>query len=460
MSIQDAFAPGDLLGERYALKKAEWSSPLGAIWLARDRVLDRPVLIQLLRDDLTSDPEVRKRFLKAAARSAQMTHAGILRVFDIGDEPAFVVLEHAAGGRLAERLRSGSLRVSDAARAALAIARGLEALHERGGAHGSLAPTNVLFDAEGRAKMLVLSDAAPGVHGVDPMSEQPPGYRPPESDPLPSEADRFALAALTYHMLTGSAPDGRSHRLALPSAIESLLRRALSAEPARRPSLDEFIGALAPFARVELPQARGPRLSASEFRWLIPVVLIIAIAALAGTIGVSVVQNLARERETPAEASPSPTVAATQPIDVSDVSDFDPQGDGQEGPEDVVRAIDGDARTVWRTTGYASPDLGGIKEGVGLLFDLGEEVPLRSVRVQSTLEGWEAQIRVASDAGEDAEDFARAATFTATTQNDVPMPAGTSGRYVLLWITSLANDDDGERYPFRAEVAEVEFFAV
>jgi len=459
MAIPGALASGDLLGERYALKKAEWSSPLGPVWLARDRVLDRPVLIQLLRDDLTQEHETRKRFLKAAAQSAQTTHAAILRVFDIGDEPAFVVLEHASGGRLADRLRSGPLRPADGARTALAIARGLEALHERGTAHGSLAPTNVLFDAEGRAKMLVLADAAPGAYGVDPAAEQPQGYRPPEADPLPAEADRFALAALTYHMLTGSPPDGRSHRLTLPSAIDSLLRRALSPEPARRPSLDEFIGALAPFARVELPEARGPRFSASEFRWLIPVVIIIAVAALAGTIGVSVVQNVARERETPAETSPSPTTAEAQALEVSDVVDFDPQGDGEEQSEDVGRAIDGDARTVWRTTGYASPDLGGIKEGVGLLFDLGKEVALRSVRVQSTLEGWEAQIRVADDAGDNAEDYARVATFTATTENDVPMSAGTSARYVLLWITALTNDDAASRYPWRAEVAEVEFFA-
>ena len=53
--------------------------------------------------------------------------------------------------------------------------------------------------------------------------------------------------------------------------------------------------------------------------------------------------------------------------------DLDPQGqDGQENPEDVGLAVDGNPETGWRTsTYYRRADLGGLKDGVGLVVDLG-----------------------------------------------------------------------------------------
>ena len=110
-------APGDVLGERYTLKRNEWVGPLGPVWLARDRVLDRAVLVQLLHPALAADQTTRRAFQKAAARTAQIGGPGLLQVFDIGDQPAFAVLEHASGGRLIDRLNAGPMRTTDAARA-------------------------------------------------------------------------------------------------------------------------------------------------------------------------------------------------------------------------------------------------------------------------------------------------------------------------------------------------------
>jgi len=152
-------APGDTLGERYVLKRSDWSTPLGPVWLARDRVLDRAVLVQFLSPTLAADASTRRAFQKAAARTAQIGGPGLLQVYDIGDDPPFAVLEHASGGRLSDRLSAGPMRTTEVARAALAIARGLEALHERGTWHGSLSPATVLFDEEGRAKIYAVGAA-------------------------------------------------------------------------------------------------------------------------------------------------------------------------------------------------------------------------------------------------------------------------------------------------------------
>lgn len=447
-------AGGDVLSDRYVLKKAEWTSPLGPVWLARDNVLDRAVYVQTLNENAPA--ATRRTFLKATSRIAQISHPNLLQMYDIGDDPPFAVFEHANGGRLADRLRAGPLPATDAARAALGLARGLEELHRRGQWHGALSPASVLFDEEGRAK--ILSVGAAEAAGDEAAREQPDGYRPPEADALPADADRYALAALTFHMLTGREPTAdaeRAPRRGIPAGIDPLLRRALGVDPGARPTLDEFVGALAPFARVMPREAKQPRMRGSDFGWLFPVALILAIAALAVTFGVTIVQNFAdRNRSEPTQ---SPTTAPARPIDVADVSDFDPEGNGEEHPEQAGRAIDGDALTAWATLGYRSAKPAD-KSGVGLVFDLGDTTRARRIRVRTTLPGWKAEIRIADTQGRRATDYRTITSFTAGTDAAVALPSGTVTRYVLLWITEFVDDGGGSEFPFRAAVAEVEFF--
>jgi len=357
------------------------------------------------------------------------------------------------------------LRATDAVRAALGLARGLEALHERGAWHGSLSPDTVLFDDEGRAKILAVGamETAREIAGIDASAEQPDGYRPDDLDSLPADDDRFALAALTYHMLTGKPPGkrpapARQVRRDVPGDVDALLRRALDEQPANRPTLDAFEAALAPHARVVPRDADTPRFNTSEFRWLTPVVLILIIGAIAATFGVGFVRDLANRNDEP---GPSPTASTPQggaPLQVAEVTDFDPDGDGEEHREDVGLAIDGDPRTGWRTLNYAAADLA-PKGGVGLLFDLGEQRAIGSVRVQSTNPGWEAEIRVADEPGGTADDFRRVTRFTAGVEENVPLPQGTTARYVVVWITQLTEHGGGGNLPYSAEVAEVEFLA-
>jgi hypothetical protein len=422
-------------------------------------VLDRPVLVHLLTEKLAADRGAARAFAASAARVAPVSHPSVLQVFDIGEDPPFAVFEHAGGGRLADRLRAGPLGASEGARTALAIARALEALHERGTRHGSLSPECVLFGEEGLAKVLATgaADAATRMSGVDAAEEQPPGYRPPEADPSPVATDFYALAALTWHMFAGAPPSGSSGSsgspAGLPASAIAIMRRALSPDPSSRPTLDEFVSALAPVARPR-PGAREPRFRSSEFRWLAIVVVILGLGALAATVGVQFARELARRSE---QVRPTTTPSAAR-LAVAAVADFDPLGDRTEHPEQAARAIDRDPRTSWKTFGYRTAALGG-KRGVGLVFDLGTARSLRAVRVESTLPGWTAQIRIADAAGAGPEAFRLLKDFVASTDERLSLPPGARGRFVLLWITKVTDDGSGSDFPFRAEVAEVEFFA-
>ena len=457
-------APGDILGERYTLKRIEWTSPLGSVWLARDRVLDRAVLVQLLDPSLAADQTTRRAFQKSAARTAQIGAPGLLQVYDIGDQPAFAVLEHASGGRLIDRLSAGPMRTTDAARAALAIARGLESLHERGSWHGALSPSTILFDEEGRAKIFAtgMADTARANPNIDVAGEQPVEYRTPEKDPIPADADRYALAALTYQMLTGSPPEpgvsARAKRRSVPVQIDELLKRALSVDPTARPSLDEFEAALAPFARVLPKDVKEPHFAIAEFRWLVPVIVVVVLAVLAITLGVELANNLGNKKS--ATPKTSATSSANNELTVMSATDFDPLGNHHEHPAQTKFAIDGNPVTKWTTEDYKTADLGG-KGGVGLLLDLGSVKSIATVEIQTGIPGWQADIRVSDTQGSQPGDYQTVAADITVATNDgkYTVRPGTRGRYVLLWITRLVLNQSDPTYPYSVEVNEIQPFA-
>jgi hypothetical protein len=118
-----------LLAGRYELQEQLGSST----WRATDTELGRDVLV---------------RIGGAVDAAAALSHPGIVRVFDQGEEAGerFAVLEYVPGGSLAER---GGLTAAAAAEVAAALAYA----HEQGVVHGALDANAILLDAEGRAKL-------------------------------------------------------------------------------------------------------------------------------------------------------------------------------------------------------------------------------------------------------------------------------------------------------------------
>ena len=134
---------------------------------------------------------------------------------------------------------------------------------------------------------------------------------------------------------------------------------------------------------------------------------------------------------------------------------FDPPpGDGTEGDGSLGALTDGDAATAWRSEGYRNRDLGGLKDGVGIVLTLAEPVELGDLEVDAATVDWSASVYVADEIPEDLggwgdpvaneDGIDGAATFDLD---------GAEGRHVLLWFTDLGDGSVGEG--FRLEVAEV-----
>jgi hypothetical protein len=436
-------SPGTSLAGRYRVSRRAWDAPAGPVWLARDEVLEREVLIQTFADERGGS------VARAVARTAQIAHPGLAQIYDVCSEPLGIVFENAAGGRLVDRR---ALPLHQAAAAALQLAMALSALHAHGVAHGAVGPDTVLFDEEGRPK---LAGAGLAVELEDGDVTAPNAYRP-DGDATPEERDRYGLAAVAYRLFTGrdptsDAPPARAARKGVPPQVDALLARGLAREAAERPTLEDFRRVLEPLASAEQPE-RAPGFFRQEARWLVPVLVLVG-AAIAVAIGVQQnVIELGGGGEATPEASPGATAFA-----VAAVRDFDPEGNPpSEHPEQAQLAVDGTDKG-WTTVGYATADLGRTKDGVGLVFDLGQERAVGRIEVGTAFPGWRAEWRVADADGEAADDFNPVKSFIADGK-PVTIPAPGRGRYWLLWITELVDNGSEDRFHFQAQVGDVAFF--
>jgi putative peptidoglycan lipid II flippase len=145
-------------------------------------------------------------------------------------------------------------------------------------------------------------------------------------------------------------------------------------------------------------------------------------------------------------AKPSPTVqippVAVRPLAVTAI---DPFGDGSELSSNAGLAADGDLSTAWKSENYFDGELG--KPGIGLVLDLGQSVEVDGLRLSTPYPGFTFGVAVGDDPSTLVEHVGNTVTSTASTRVRLQ---GT-GRYVLVWITSIVPVDDGTR----AEVAEV-----
>src|SRR4051794_41259420 len=100
-----------LLGDRYELLDLLASGGMGRVWRARDRLLNRPIAVKVLRSEFTGDPAFVARFRAEAQHAAVLHHPNIATVFDYGEARvdgeriAYLVIELNEGEAVSELLR-------------------------------------------------------------------------------------------------------------------------------------------------------------------------------------------------------------------------------------------------------------------------------------------------------------------------------------------------------------------
>lgn len=195
----------------------------------------------------------------------------------------------------------------------------------------------------------------------------------------------------------------------------------------------------------------------------LPLLALLVVIALAWWVGstlldvtgsVDKVQGSTPSASVPASGSQAPgSAAAGAAIPIVTASVFDPLGDGEpENDTKVPLAYDGDPSTAWSTLEYrGSPNFGNLKDGVGLLLDLGKSQPLSAVTIDSTAPGAKVEIRTADRPADKLDGFKPAADATLDKSTDLTFDKPVTARFVLVWITGLVPSENG----FSADIAEV-----
>jgi serine/threonine-protein kinase len=213
MSLQ----PGaTLLNGQYRIERLLGRGGFGFVYLVEDTLLREEVALKELIPALVGDETLLKRFLAEAKATMRLTHERIVRTHNVFSERGnyYIVMEYLPGGSLEARLQErGSLPTDEAVHVAADVAEGLVYAHGLGVVHCDLKPANVLFTADGHAKIAdfgiahvpreMFSRSWVTVSGF--TAGTLPYMSPEQADGVRDDprADLYALGAVLYRMLTG-----------------------------------------------------------------------------------------------------------------------------------------------------------------------------------------------------------------------------------------------------------------
>lgn len=182
---------------------------------------------------------------------------------------------------------------------------------------------------------------------------------------------------------------------------------------------------------------------ARRWSWLLFSLVVLVCAVAAFLIGFTL--NTDADREPSGEPTTGQSTPP-RPVQITDVTAWDPFGEDGENDEQAALANDGDPSTAWTTmTYFGQPDFGGLKPGLGLILDLSETKDVSRVEVNLGGNGTNLEIRVAPGvtgqppASLDQYQVQGKAT-DASGPTDIKLDRPVTTRYVLVWLTRLPAD--------------------
>ena len=152
--LQTGMQTPNLSGTRYCAIKLLGHGGMGAVWLAQDSILQRPVALKILTAE-NSSADLAARLMQEAVVLARLEHPGIVPVHDAGTLPdgrTFYCMKHVEGQTL-DRY-AGKLPLRERLRLVQRIAEPLAFAHSRGIIHRDLKPANIMVGAFGEVLIM------------------------------------------------------------------------------------------------------------------------------------------------------------------------------------------------------------------------------------------------------------------------------------------------------------------
>lgn len=234
------------------------------VYLARQvDVGNSEVALKIFRSDIPGShaaevDEYRRRFqLEADLMGKLRGKRGLLTVYSFDPEksPLALAMEYAPGKSLQDRLDKAVdlMPIYECVQIGQDVAEGLSHLHNAGIVHRDVKPSNILFGADGRAKVtdlgLAQADDANSLSersvGVGQTHPGTPGWKSPEQEKtysyLSPASDVYALGLVLFRVLTGQQRRSTSHKTArdlrkdVPMWLSSLIEEMLADDYRKRP---------------------------------------------------------------------------------------------------------------------------------------------------------------------------------------------------------------------------------
>jgi len=282
--------PETPIEERFELIDRRARGGMGTIYKARDRVTGDLVALKVLTEG-TGNLE---RFTHEAAVLAELSHDAIVRYVAHGLSPDgwFLAMEWLDGEDLGQRLEREPLTPMDTIALVIRMAEALGVAHARGVIHRDVKPANVFLPG-GDATAAKLLDFGVARSELDGRAETrtgsaigTPGYMAPEQArgdrDLDARVDVFALGALLFRCLTGTAPFDAGNtigslarvlfeetpRLAearpeLPASLDAVVAQALAKDRTKRFADGKAFAAALRVVAPDLASASPPSLGAA-----------------------------------------------------------------------------------------------------------------------------------------------------------------------------------------------------
>src|SRR5262245_9532588 len=260
---------------------------MSVVYRARHLALQRRVALKLLASELSTDAQVRERFLRESRLAASLDHSHVIPIYEAGETTGalYIAMRYVEGRDLKTLLgEQGRLEPGRALELVAQVASALDAAHARGLVHRDVKPANILVTSEGAAEHVYLSD-----FGLTKETSSESGltetghfvgtgdYMAPEQiqrKPVDGRADVYSLGCVLFECLTGRVPfpadrlmavlwahvnepppRARELRPELPASLDGVFAKALAKDPARR---YPTCGALVEAARDAFPAPEHP----------------------------------------------------------------------------------------------------------------------------------------------------------------------------------------------------------